>query len=150
MTRPSIPRAHNFPPVVYGYRTNACQPIYIYIYIYRYTRLVVLCIYRHGMHVSRSFTRRGAWDRNNYVTIINGDHKADAVPRHICQNEENVDIGERVPALPTETPTLSLGKTKGVEKAPASIDRERKRISRTGLDYDLLIICYSILSMFNI
>lgn len=72
MTRPSIPRAHNFLLVVYGYRTNACQ-----LYM-----CLSSCVCRHGMHVSRSFTRCRAWDRNNYVTIINGDHEADAVPRH--------------------------------------------------------------------
>lgn len=34
------------------------------------------CVYRHGMHVSRSFTTRRAWDRNNYVTIINSGHRS--------------------------------------------------------------------------
>ena len=83
------------------------------------------------MHVSRSFTRHGAWDRNNYVTIINGDHKADAVPRHICQNEENVDIDERdstsASAANRNDNPSSWEKNESVGTS-ALTNRERKRI----------------------
>lgn len=57
-----------FPSVVYGYRSDA-WPADI-------SRVCRPCVYRHGMHVSRSFTTRRAWDRNNYVTIINSGHRS--------------------------------------------------------------------------